>query len=120
MFTVRVLGSTRTIEAGRSAVEGSGTEIIGATLLTLLGEEDLGRMWGPAASGRSDGVARLACLTTESGARVVVASPDRGFPEVLWSGGAAGTSDTSRSTFYVGLSRSARAWKIDESWVLLR
>lgn len=107
-----MLGCIRTTEAGRSAVERSGTKIIGATRLTLLGEEDLGRMWGPAASGCSDWVARLACLATESRAW--------GGDGVLWSGRAVGTADESRPTFYVGLFRSAGAWKIDAPWVLVR
>ena len=96
ILTVHVLGSTRTIKAGRSAVEGSGPKIIGATRLTLFGEEDLGRMWGPAAS------------------------PVRRGDGVLWSGRGVGTADESRPTFHVGLFRSAGAWKIDEPWVLLR
>ncbi len=47
-------------------------------------------------------------------------SPDRGFAEVLWSGRAAGTSDEIRRIFFLGLSRSAGGWKIDELRLLLR
>ena len=75
VLTVHAFGGPRMIEAARRAVEGSGTKIVGVTLLTSLGEEDLGRVCGPPASGRADGVARLARLATESGAHGVVASP---------------------------------------------
>ena len=47
-------------------------------------------------------------------------SPDRGFAEVLQSGRAAGTSDEIRRTFFLGLSRSARGWKVDELRLLPR
>lgn len=45
-------------------------------------------------------------------------SPDWGYAEVLWSGRAAGTSDEIRRTFFLGLSRSAEGWQIDELRVL--
>ena len=47
-------------------------------------------------------------------------SPDRGYAEVLWSGRASGTSDEIRRTFFLGLSRSAAGWQIDELRVLAR
>ena len=47
-------------------------------------------------------------------------SPDRGYAEVLWSGRASGTSDEIRRTFFLGLSRSAGGWQIDELRVLAR
>ena len=47
-------------------------------------------------------------------------SPDRGYAEVLWSGRASGTSDEIRRTFFLGLSRSAEGWQIDELRVLAR
>ena len=47
-------------------------------------------------------------------------SPDRGYAEVLWSGRASGTSDEIRRTFFLGLSRNAGGWQIDELRVLAR
>ena len=47
-------------------------------------------------------------------------SPDRGYAEVLWSGRASGTSDEIRRTFFLGLSRRAGGWQIDELRVLAR
>lgn len=47
-------------------------------------------------------------------------SPDRGYAEVLWSGRASGTSGEVHRTFFLGLSRSAGGWQIDELRVLPR
>lgn len=47
-------------------------------------------------------------------------SPDRGYAEVLWSGRASGTSDEVHRTFFLGLSRSAGGWQIDELRLLPR
>ena len=47
-------------------------------------------------------------------------SPDRGYAEVLWSGRLSGTSAEVHRTFFLGLSRRAAGWQIDELRLLAR
>jgi orotidine-5'-phosphate decarboxylase len=75
LLTIHASGGRRMIAAARAGVEGSGTRLLGVTVLTSLSREELAEGWGRGDILPEAEVSRLAVLALESGAHGVVAAP---------------------------------------------
>lgn len=74
LLTVHAAGGAPMMEAARKAA-GSRVKVLGVTILTSLGPEDLGVVWGREVGSVGDEVLRLAALAHQCGLDGVVASP---------------------------------------------
>jgi len=73
MLTVHAAGGSEMIAAAREGL-GEGTRLLAVTVLTSVGAEDLGRLWGRTVSSVPEEVLRLAEMAGASGADGVVAA----------------------------------------------
>jgi len=73
MLTVHIAGGVPMMEGARSAAAGR-LEVLGVTVLTSLGPDDLAALWGHAVTSVRDEVRRLAALAFGCGLDGVVAS----------------------------------------------
>ena len=75
LLTVHTSGGALMLSAAAEAVKGSATRLLGVTILTSLGADEIERAWGKTVRSVHDEVTRLAALAVETGLHGIVASP---------------------------------------------
>lgn len=75
LLTIHASGGQAMLKAASAAVQGSPTRLLGVTVLTSLGADEIEQAWGKTVRSVHDEVSRLAALAADSGLHGIVASP---------------------------------------------